>query len=256
MMPTLAVTLTHRARFVWLTGALAATAFAFIASRPRRVEIRQPLDKIGHCVERHARLAPAPLDDVRPPVAADLVAYTKDMPPDDGIVATIDTNLGALHCDLYVHQAPIAVANFIGLATGQKPWKNPETGATERGKPFYDGLTLHRVIPGFVIQGGDPRGNGTGGPGYTFENEISADLHFSPGMLAMANKGDVASNGSQFFITEGSPGWLDGRHTIFGRCHEVDLVENLARVPSYLDRPNQPLTIDHITFAAPKPIDD
>jgi len=107
---------------------------------------------------------------------------------------------------------------------------------------------LHRVIPGFVIQGGDPTGTGRGGPGYSFADEILPDLHFGPGMLAMANAGRD-TNGSQFFITEDSPQWLDGRHTIFGQCLELHVVKRIARVPTAaMDRPIEPVTIRRITL--------
>src|SRR5207237_1165368 len=133
--------------------------------------------------------------------------------------ATIVTSRGTLHCSLDPYDAPIAVANFIGLASGQQGWRDPKTGGV-RHTPFYDGLTFHRVIPGFVIQGGDPAGNGTGGPGYELPDEVGAAPPIRPGLLAMANKGPN-TNGSQFFITDGSPDHLRGHYTIFGQCDDV-----------------------------------
>jgi peptidyl-prolyl cis-trans isomerase A (cyclophilin A) len=133
----------------------------------------------------------------------------------------------------------MTVANFVGLATGKKPWKNPKTDAVEKGKPFYDGLVFHRVIPEFMIQGGDPLGVGSGGPGYQFEDEVGSGLKMEPGTLAMANAGP-ATNGSQFFITEVAPDWLNGKHTVFGKCQELDLVKKIARVPQ--DAQNKPDT--------------
>jgi peptidyl-prolyl cis-trans isomerase A (cyclophilin A) len=188
-------------------------------------------------------------NDVRPPIAADLAEYTKGIAGRGALTATIETSMGALHCKLYADKAPITVANFIGLATGKKPWQNPQTGVTETGKPFYDGLIFHRATPGFGIQGGDPLGVGIGGPGYQFVDEVNNGLKMRPGTLLMANAGP-GTNGSQFFITEGSPGHLNDRHTIFGLCKEIDLVKKIGRVPTdSVERPTTPVTIDKNTFS-------
>jgi peptidyl-prolyl cis-trans isomerase A (cyclophilin A) len=199
---------------------------------------------------------PAPAgDDVRPPVAADLAEYTKDLPGKGPLMATIETSMGTFHCELYGDKTPITVANFVGLATGKKAWMNPRTHQVERGKPFFDGLTFHRVIPGFMIQGGDPLGNGMGGPGYTFSNEIVPDLTIKPGVLAMANAGTQpdgsGTDGSQFFITEnGTHTDLNGGYTIFGQCKETDLVKKIASVPRNAnDKPNEPVAIKHVTIS-------
>jgi cyclophilin family peptidyl-prolyl cis-trans isomerase len=154
------------------------------------------------------------------------------------------------------------VENFIGLASGTKDWKNPVSGATKHGVPLYDGTIFHRVIPGFMIQGGDPAGNGTGDPGYKFKNEASPDLLFDqPGRLAYANAGP-GTNGSQFFITEVATPHLNGGYTIFGQCDEptVALVKQIAHMatdPS-TDKPFRPVKIIHVsivrgTGTAPKP---
>jgi len=188
-------------------------------------------------------------DDVRPPVAADLAEYTKDLAGSGPLSAAIDTSMGVFHCELFADKAPMTVANFIGLATGKKSWQNPKTGSVEKGKPLYDGLTFHRVIDGFMIQGGDPLGVGSGGPGYRFGDEVNNGLTMKPGTLAMANAGP-GTNGSQFFITEGAPDWLNNKHTIFGLCKETDLVkkiENVAKGPD--DKPQTPVTINKITFS-------
>jgi peptidyl-prolyl cis-trans isomerase A (cyclophilin A) len=188
-------------------------------------------------------------DEVRPPVAADLAEYTKDLPGNGPLSATIDTSLGAFHCQLFPDKAPMTVANFVGLATGKKPWLDPKTGAVAKGKPFYDGLIFHRVIANFMIQGGDPIGQGTGGPGYQFADEVNNGLVMKPGTLAMANAGP-GTNGSQFFITEIAPDWLNNKHTIFGECKEVDLVKKITSVPKGPgDRPTTPVTINKITFS-------
>jgi len=187
--------------------------------------------------------------EVRPPVAGDLAEYTKDIPGAGPLTATIETNLGAFHCELFGDKAPATVANFVGLATGKKAWKNPHTGATETGKPFFDGLTFHRVIPGFMVQGGDPLGTGGGDPGYEFADEVNNGLTMKPGTLAMANRGPN-TNGSQFYITEGSPTQLENKYSIFGLCKEVDLVKKIAGVPrSRSDKPDSPVTITKVTFA-------
>jgi peptidyl-prolyl cis-trans isomerase A (cyclophilin A) len=188
-------------------------------------------------------------DDVRPPVAADLAEYTKDIQGNGPLSAAIDTSLGVFHCELYADKAPMTVANFIGLATGKKPWLNPKTGSVEKGKPFFDGLIFHRVIADFMIQGGDPLGQGAGGPGYQFGDEVNNGLVMKPGTLAMANAGP-GTNGSQFFITESAPTYLNNKHTIFGQCKEVDLVKKITGVPKGPgDRPDTPVTINKLTFS-------
>ena len=166
--------------------------------------------------------------------------------------AIIDTTAGKMTCTLFPDKAPIGVANFIGLASGTKDWKNPVSGATKHGVPLYDGTIFHRVIPEFMIQGGDPAGNGTGDPGYKFKNEVSSDLLFDrPGRLAYANSGPD-TNGSQFFITEdvAHSRHLSGSYTIFGQCDDasVALVKEIARMardPSN-DKPFRPIKINHI----------
>src|SRR5579859_2774417 len=176
--------------------------------------------------------------------------------------AVIDTSAGKMTCTLFPDKAPIGVANVIGLATGTKDWKNPVSHATKHGVPLYDGTIFHRVIPGFMIQGGDPAGNGSGDPGYEFKNETSPDLLFDqPGRLAYANAGPN-TNGSQFFITEVATPHLNGGYTIFGQCDEptvalVKQIAHMSRDPSS-DKPFRPVKINHITIVrgtgtAPKP---
>jgi peptidyl-prolyl cis-trans isomerase A (cyclophilin A) len=195
------------------------------------------------------RLEIAIIAEVRPPDSSDLATYTRTIKGKGALIATITTSQGVLHCRLFDDQAPATVANFVGLATGQKPWTDPRTSKTMHNKPFYDGLTFHRVIPGFVIQGGDPLGNGTGGPGYQFNDEIAAELTHEPGTLAMANAGPN-TNGSQFFVDEGAPGFLNGHYAIFGKCKEVDVVSRITGVPRGPgDRPQTPVAITRITIA-------
>jgi len=168
--------------------------------------------------------------------------------------ATIETSKGKFTCELFEKQTPITVANFVGLATGKRAWLDPKTNKWMQKKPFYDGLIFHRVIPGFMIQGGDPLGTGTGNPGYRFQDEIVPELKFDrPGLLAMANAGPV-TNGSQFFITEGTPDYLNGRHTIFGACEPLALVREITSVKTGArgtpteNRPAQDVVIKKVTI--------
>jgi len=165
--------------------------------------------------------------------------------------AIIETTAGKMTCTLFPDKAPIGVENFIGLAKGTKDWTSP-TGAKKHGVPLYDGTIFHRVIPGFMIQGGDPRGDGTGDPGYKFKNEVSSDLKFDrPGRLAYANAGPD-TNGSQFFITEVPYPSLNGGYTIFGQCDDatVALVKQIARMATdpRNDMPFRPVKIIHISI--------
>jgi peptidyl-prolyl cis-trans isomerase A (cyclophilin A) len=173
-------------------------------------------------------------------------AATK-LPP----TAIIETTAGKLTCVLFPDKAPIGVANFIGLARGTKDWTNPKNGRKMHGVPLYNGTIFHRVIPGFMIQGGDPVGTGMGDPGYKFKNETSSDLQFDrPGRLAYANAGPD-TNGSQFFITEVPYPSLNGGYTIFGQCDDasVELVKKIARLPrNGNDRPENPPKIIKITI--------
>ena len=165
----------------------------------------------------------------------------------------LQTTPGDINCTLFPDKAPITVDNFIGLATGKKDWKNPSSGATMHNKPMYDGTVFHRVIPNFMIQGGDPLGNGSGGPGYSFRDEYS-DLTFDqPGRLAMANSGPN-TNGSQFFITEVPTPHLNGKYNIFGQCDNIELVKQIARAATdpRNDRPFTPVKLTHVKIVDPR----
>jgi peptidyl-prolyl cis-trans isomerase A (cyclophilin A) len=164
--------------------------------------------------------------------------------------AIIETSVGNLTCTLFPDKAPIGVENFIGLATGTKDWKSPN-GTTKHGVPLYDGTIFHRVIPGFMIQGGDPAGTGSGpDPVDRFKNEVSSDVLFDrPGRLAYANAGPN-TNSSQFFISEVATPHLNGNYTLFGQCDEatvalVKVIAHKATDPSN-DRPFRPVKIIHI----------
>ncbi|HEY0251680.1 MAG TPA: peptidylprolyl isomerase [Kofleriaceae bacterium] len=189
----------------------------------------------------------ASADDVRAPVAADLAEYTKDIAGKGKLSATFETSQGTIHCELFGEKAPITVANFVGLATGKKAFKDAD-GKTVK-KPFFDGLTFHRVIPGFMIQGGDPQGSGMGGPGYQFQNEQAQGEAMTAGTLAMANAGRD-TNGSQFFITEADRTELDPNYTIFGRCKETDIVKKITGVPrNGSDKPNDAVVMKKVTIS-------
>ena len=193
----------------------------------------------------------AELLEVLLPVVAEVRAPSKndlgEVSTGGSMVAVIDTSLGTLRCKLDAARAPVAVANFVGLASGAKAWTHPATGETRRGVRYYDGLIFHRVIPDFMIQGGDPLGTGMGGPkgpGFPFKDEFVPTLKFDvPGRLAMANSGPN-TNGSQFFITEVPTPHLNNRHTIFGQCGNLDVVKAIARVPG--DQDNRPRTPVHM----------
>jgi peptidyl-prolyl cis-trans isomerase A (cyclophilin A) len=168
-----------------------------------------------------------------------------------GPTAVFDTTSGRLTCKLFEKQSPLATANFIGLAEGTKDWTDPVTGEKVHGHRFYDGTTFHRVIPGFMIQGGDRKGDGTGDAGYYFNNENTPGLDFDvPGRLAMANAGPD-TNGTQFFITEQAVPDLDGKYTIFGQCdpHSVLMAATIARVErNSQDKPLTPVVINKVTI--------
>jgi len=165
--------------------------------------------------------------------------------------ATLHTNRGDIRITLFDDKAPKTVGNFVSLAKGEPTWRDQEIGQA-RTEPFFDGVVFHRVIPGFMIQGGDPTGTGTGGPGYKFEDEIAPGLDFAtPYKLAMANAGP-ATNGSQFFITVGPTPHLLGKHAIFGEVTEAEsqaVVDAIANTPtSRGDRPVDAVVINSVTI--------
>jgi peptidyl-prolyl cis-trans isomerase A (cyclophilin A) len=167
-----------------------------------------------------------------------------------GTYATIETNQGTIVCKLFESDAPKTVANFTELAEGKREWKDSVSGKKGPG-PLYNGTIFHRVIPDFMIQGGDPSGTGMGGPGYKFEDETKGSPHKfdKPGKLAMANAGP-GTNGSQFFITVGATPWLTGNHTIFGEVVEgYDVVEKISKVArNRQDKPNSDVTVNTVTI--------
>ena len=167
-------------------------------------------------------------------------------------VATIHTNHGDIRINLFGNHAPLTVENFIGLATGGKEWTNPATGKKSTD-PLYDGVVFHRIIKDFMLQGGDPLGQGVGGPGYQFKDEIHPELTFAePYVLAMANAGP-GTNGSQFFITTVPTPWLQAKHTIFGEVADdasKKVVDDIEAVPTDRgDKPLEPVVISSIDVA-------
>jgi peptidyl-prolyl cis-trans isomerase A (cyclophilin A) len=186
-----------------------------------------------------------------------LADATKDIHGTGALLATIDTNHGKIACKLYEDKTPITTANFVGLATGKRTWKNPSGQWVNT--PAYDGTTFHRVIKGFMIQGGDAAGSGAGEPGYTIPDEMwQGATHNKEGLLCMANRGPN-TNGAQFFITEstgGSVANLDNLHsyTIFGECSPMDVVHEIGGVATgAMNRPTAPVTINKVTIAREKP---
>lgn len=165
--------------------------------------------------------------------------------------ATLKTSMGDIVIHLFDDKAPKTVANFVGLASGTKEWTDPKTGAKVK-RPLYNGTIFHRVIPGFMIQGGDPLGNGTGGPGYRFEDEFHPDLkHSKAGIFSMANAGPN-TNGSQFFITYQATPHLDGRHSVFGEVVKgQEVVVAIAKAPrDSRDRPIKDVVLQEVVISS------
>ncbi len=189
-----------------------------------------------------------------------LFAQNKPAPKPTGPKVVLDTTAGTITCMLFPDKAPLTVATFIGLAEGTKDWVNPTSRATMHKKPLYNGTIFHRVIPGFMIQGGDPTGTGGGDPGFTIRDEIT-NLRFDrPGRLGMAHY-RPNQNGSQFFITEAAAPQLDGRYTVFGQCDpaSIPVVKKIARLPRDTtpgprqDRPFDPATLNKVTIVRQPP---
>jgi peptidyl-prolyl cis-trans isomerase A (cyclophilin A) len=173
----------------------------------------------------------------------------KGLPSQGKLFADIHVDGGKLECELWPDKAPITVANFVGLARGIRPWKKGDSWVK---KPIYDGSTFHRIIKGFMIQGGDPNKDGSGGPGYAIPDEIWEDAqHKERGLLCMANAGPN-TNGSQFFIMDGAAPHLDGGYTIFGKCGPDELIEKLASTPTMHQRTVDPPKINKVVIRRAK----
>jgi peptidyl-prolyl cis-trans isomerase A (cyclophilin A) len=207
--------------------------------------------------EAVAAKPPEPAAQPTPPPAEpapELTGFQKAAMEGKDLYATLETSKGTIVVKLFSKDAPKTVANFVGLATGEKEWKDPATLQMTK-RPLYDGTIFHRVIPNFMIQGGDPLGQGVGGPGYTFEDEFKSGRVFDkPGILAMANRGP-ATNGSQFFITVAPTPWLNNHHTIFGEVvKNYDVVDKITKVQrDPRDRPLEPITLKKVTISDKQP---
>jgi len=245
-----------------LSAVLLSSASFAQPSRPLRSSLASPRLTLALlallCLARtgpaQAQSTPADLPDA--PSANASATIPKPEPLPNGPTIVIDTSMGRFTCKTFPDQSPLAVANFIGLAEGTKDWIDNATNAKQHNHRFYDGLAFHRVIPGFMVQGGDPAGDGTGDPGYLFAIETDPSLTFSvPGRLAMANSGPgpggAGTNGSQFFITEQPYPDLNGKYTIFGQCDDASVVlaAAIARVPrDPNDKPLTPVRITRVTI--------
>ena len=194
------------------------------------------------CAAAYAQTSSTDLPDAP---AATAAAMTRP----NGPTVVMDTSMGRITCQFLERQAPKTVANFIALAEGTRDWIDPVTHVKHHGKPLYNGTIFHRVIPGFMIQGGDPAGTGMGDPGYQFDDEVDPNLNFDvPGRLAMANSGPN-TNGSQFFITEAAYDSLNQHYTLFGQCDDasVEVVKAIARVPRNSDdKPVTPVVLNQV----------
>jgi len=181
--------------------------------------------------------------------AGNVLAVTGEATLKSGVSAKFVTTEGSFTIQLFDEDAPVTVANFVGLAEGSREWTDPRTGK-KSNQPYYDGIIFHRVISGFMIQGGDPLGRGTGGPGYTFKDEFSPKRrHSKPGILSMANSGPN-TNGGQFFITLAPTPWLDGKHSVFGEVVEgMDVIEKIGKTKTRPgDRPATDIAITSVTI--------
>jgi peptidyl-prolyl cis-trans isomerase A (cyclophilin A) len=223
-----------------VAGAAAGSAASAEARKPRPA-LREPEFK-EVAAKPVAEVKPAPGDPVQGKFGME--DALKGLPGDGKqLYADLHTSLGKLECELWPDKAPLTVANFVGLARGIRPWKKENAWVK---KPLYDGLVFHRVIKGFMIQGGDPNRDGSGGPGYEVPDEIWENAHHDQrGLLCMANRGPN-TNGSQFFIMDGTAPYLDGGYTIFGKCGPDEVIEKLSSVPTVGDRATDPPKISKV----------
>ncbi len=185
-------------------------------------------DELSRIEAENARLT-VEVADLEQELSRFKEAEEAGLDPNEELWARLDTSMGDILCQLEPARAPLTVANFVGLAEGTRKWTDPRTGRPSRD-PLYDDTIFHRVLSGFMIQGGDPLATGQGGPGYRFSDEFHPELKHLPGTLAMANSGP-GTNGSQFYITEVATPHLDGKHTVFGYCEPMALIKDIASVP-------------------------
>ncbi len=242
----------------WYLVPLASLRLADLFCRPQQSELALNVmiaKSIALCMSLSLSLGLSPLSAAAQSASQDALpdapgATTTVAVVPTGPTAVFDTSMGRMTCKLYEQQAPAAVANFIGLAQGTTVWTDPATHQKVR-RPLYNGTIFHRVIPDFMIQGGDPLGSGTGDPGYYFADEFSSGITFAqPGMLAMANSGPN-TNGSQFFITTAPAEHLNNVHTIFGQCDQpsIAVAQSIAAVPRNRDdRPFVDVVLNKVTI--------
>ena len=206
-----------------------------------------PALAVAFAAAAFAQTSSKPTEEIPDAPAATSAALTRP----NGPSVVLDTSMGRITCQFYQRQAPLTVANFIALAEGAKDWTDPATNKKQHNKPLYNGTIFHRVIPDFMIQGGDPIGTGTGDPGYQFADEFDPNLGFDqPGRLAMANSGPN-TNGSQFFITTVPTPHLNQKHTIFGQCDASGLLvaQSIALVQTdSSDKPVTPVVLKKVTI--------
>ena len=202
---------------------------------PLKEELNRSQDEVRGLEEEFARIEAENsrltvlVADLERDLEAFRAAGAAGLDPTVELWAELDTSMGNVLCRLEPARVPATVANFVSLAEGTRKWTDPRTGRQSEA-PLYNGTIFHRVMPGFMIQGGDPLGTGLGGPGYTFEDEFHPALRHEPGTLSMANSG-ADTNGSQFFITQVATPHLDGVHSVFGHCEPMSLIEDIANVP-------------------------
>ena len=236
-------------RSSFLTLAMALTVSG--CSKPTEAKTNPPANQAAGEAVQTAKRSNAPKPTKTAPAPGETAASLGKrlgLNPGDQLQAIMETSMGNITLELYWDQVPNTVANFVGLAKGEKEWRTP-AGQTVK-KPLYDGTIFHRVIPNFMIQGGDPQGTGRGGPGFTFADEFRPNLkHSGPGILSMANRGPN-TNGSQFFITEGPTPHLNNRHSVFGKVIDgLPLVGKIARVKTQRgNRPVQDVVLKKVSF--------
>jgi peptidyl-prolyl cis-trans isomerase A (cyclophilin A) len=237
---------------IWLFAAVAAALLRCESAPAEPSPAAPPPSKTEQTVTKQAAAAPEPAGD---PLGGKftLAEATQGLGAKGPLLARIKTEKGLIDCELLEDKAPVTVANFVGLARGLRPFKTT-TGEWVK-RPAYDGTTFHRIIKGFMIQGGDPAGTGRGEPGYTIADEIWAGAkHDRRGQLCMANRG-ANTNGMQFFITDGKAKHLDGGYTIFGTCGPESVIEALSSVEVQRDRPVNPPKIESLRISRGRPKD-
>jgi len=217
----------------------------------RTLEVQEA--ELAQVVAQNERLR-LEVADLEAKIARRELADSLGLDPGQRIWALLETSLGEVVCELLPKSAPKTVANFVGLAEGTKPFTDPQTGAQVVDVPFYDGTIFHRVLPDFMIQGGDRAGTGKGSAGFTIDDEIDPELTHAPGTLSMANTGAPNTGSAQFFITEVASPHLDGKHSAFGQCGPLTIISEIAAVErDERNRPLDPVTLERVTVHRGKP---